>query len=672
MSRRLKKMFEKESFLWKKEYNSLSVNDVYKIYTDLLMKNDGEKRMFGEIDKGYFKEMENNIASYVSKDTEKILNKKIKRNKDPINNTNKLDNSRKKIFNVNTRIEKKCKVKKEESIKKEIITINEDEDELKNDKLDDKNIRNKEIRENDNFINNRICIKIDEMKGIPKDKKTNNNIGDKAEHNDKKYIKINRKEEESEEESISEIRRIKEGRNKNAEKIKSEVTDLWVINNPYKTKEELIREKDYMVHENPLNKKLSDKDRNNNSDKIKKKVVEDELEINNTIREKLKEPRYRIPANINIEEIMNRNKKRKERDSHKKEDEKLDMMNIDNNSDNKKIVIKDIISGRNSDINSNSDNKKIIIKDIISGKKSDDKLKYVSVDKFSLSGMELIISSNIIPSANPLQYERPEDEIENKMFEHDPINYCESKIRRIDNRFFPMWNSELLMMKEVIIRDPLRYVQKNNGLSRDFINNHCGYDNVCNVKVNRFRYDLLVGSDCNGMKSWGNKKYFLFIRPGFFTQQDIAADMISLDSVNMKDYYGISTYAIKTKYTKNKNYNYVTYFYLKFKNTHHLPRIRFTDWLSLECDEKKINRIKSGIYGTMYIVQRKCFYEKTFLYVHEDIINVNELIYNYGEGKVKAITSYKGFNLTKIIFEKGFETGIWRRYRDFNFNPISD
>ena len=623
----MKRVFKKEGIEWKKEYEKKSKEELYKIYK--AFQPEDKKKNESIVDEtGYSKKVVKNIKKLNDKETyENMLNKKRRNSK----------SEDKKEKNSKTKSRKKSPKNKKSKI--DISKINniiplkeEEEDEIKEKKKKRKSKKKEKEKEKKELKVSNMSIKLEG--------KIDDSLVNEMKITDKERQVVIDKEEEM---KLQKCRQKKDINQKIEEFWKHEEENPTYNKNPYMTKETEKKYEDYDLYENPYadmvninDNNLNEKKENESDNIIKKNLQEENVLKVNILKD---EKKYELPENIN----------------KKESEEKNEIINIEEDIEEK---MKDSINIKSIDVNSY---------------KKDKKLKEITVEEFSFIGSSCSGSSSLKSTPIKYLYEKPEEEYENRLYRRDPETYVKSKIGRIRNRYFPMRKSFLDLLKEVIKKDPLRYIQKNNRLNRDYINTFCGYDNMANKGVNRFRYDLITGWDGYGRKNWGNRKYFLFVRPGYFDASDMVSDILSLETVNTKLYFGLSTFGIRTRYVKPDEYNYITYFYLKFKESHHLPRTRFNNWLLIDADDKKMDQVRTGLYGTMYIIQRYFKYtEEGQLDIKKDMEYLNNLIHNTSAGKIVEMSLEKRHYSSSLVDERLFGDNVWERYNDYTFDPYSD
>ena len=117
-----------------------------------------------------------------------------------------------------------------------------------------------------------------------------------------------------------------------------------------------------------------------------------------------------------------------------------------------------------------------------------------------------------------------------------------------------------------------------------------------------FKYDLINGFDCSKVNIyWGNYKYFIFVRYGYYT--DVKTD--KSDSILSEDFIfllikGFYEYYTSIVYEIYDN-NYISYFCIKFSKNYQINTCHFENWLKLENNIEKFYHIRSGNYGNCQI-----------------------------------------------------------------------
>ena len=117
-----------------------------------------------------------------------------------------------------------------------------------------------------------------------------------------------------------------------------------------------------------------------------------------------------------------------------------------------------------------------------------------------------------------------------------------------------------------------------------------------------FKYDLINGIDSSKVNIyWGNYKYFIFVRYGYYT--DVKTD--KSDSILSEDFIFLLIKGFYEYYTsivyKIYDNNYISYFCIKFSKNYQINTCHFENWLKLENNIEKFYHIRSGNYGNSQI-----------------------------------------------------------------------
>ena len=117
-----------------------------------------------------------------------------------------------------------------------------------------------------------------------------------------------------------------------------------------------------------------------------------------------------------------------------------------------------------------------------------------------------------------------------------------------------------------------------------------------------FKYDLINGIDSSKVNIyWGNYKYFIFVRYGYYT--DVKTD--KSDSILSEDFLFLLIKGFYEYYTsivyKIYDNNYISYFCIKFSKNYQINTCHFENWLKLENNIEKFYHIRSGNYGNSQI-----------------------------------------------------------------------
>ena len=117
-----------------------------------------------------------------------------------------------------------------------------------------------------------------------------------------------------------------------------------------------------------------------------------------------------------------------------------------------------------------------------------------------------------------------------------------------------------------------------------------------------FKYDLINGIDSSKVNIyWGNYKYFIFVRYGYYT--DVKTD--KSDSILSEDFLFLLIKGFYEYYTsivyKIYDNKYISYFCIKFSKNYQINTCHFENWLKLENNIEKFYHIRSGNYGNSQI-----------------------------------------------------------------------